>query len=63
MPRAVPSFPALDDWQKMSEREQDALLDAMEKGHRRGRLVVRVVIGLVGTAAIAAIGVALLSLW
>jgi hypothetical protein len=35
----------------------------MEKGHRRGRLVVRVVIGLVGTAAIAAIGVALLSLW
>ena len=34
MPRAAPSFPAFDEWQKMSEGEQDALLDALEAAAR-----------------------------
>ena len=45
MPRAAPSFPAFDEWQKMSESEQDALLDALEAGQRRGRLAMRLLIG------------------
>ncbi len=52
MPRAAPSFPAFDEWQRMSEGEQDALLDALESKERRGRLAMRLLVGLVGTAAI-----------
>jgi hypothetical protein len=63
MPRAAPSFPAFDEWQKMSESEQDALLDALEAGQRRGRLAMRLLTGVVGSAAIAAIGGVLLALW
>ena len=63
MPRSAPSFPALDEWQKMSEGEQDALLDALESQKLRGRLSMRLLAGLAGTAAIAAIGGALLALW
>ena len=63
MPRAAPSFPAFDEWQSMSEGEQDALLDALESKERRGRLAMRLLIGAAGTAAIAAIGGALLALW
>jgi hypothetical protein len=63
MPRTAPSFPAFEEWQKLSEREQDALLDAMEWRRRRWRLAARALIGLAGTAAIAAIGGALLALW
>jgi hypothetical protein len=63
MSRPAHAFPAFAEWQKMSESEQDALLDALESGRRRGRLAMRVLVGLVGTAAIAAIGGALLALW
>jgi hypothetical protein len=63
MPRAAPSFPAFDEWQKMSEGEQDALLDSLESKQWHGRPAVRLLIGLAGTAAIAAIGGALLRLW
>ena len=63
MPRTAPSFPAFDEWQKMSESEQDALLDALESGQRRGQLALRVLVGLAGTAVIAAIGSAVLALW
>ena len=63
MPRAAPSFPAFDEWQRMSESEQDALLDALEVGQRRGRLAMRLLLGVAGTAAIAAVGGALLALW
>jgi hypothetical protein len=63
MPRAAPSFPAFDEWQRMSESEQDALLDSLEAGQRRGRLAMLLLTGAVGTAVIAAIGGALLALW
>ncbi len=64
MPRPAPAFPEFAEWQNMSESEQDALLDALEAGRRRGRLATRLMIGLAGTAAaIAAIGGALLALW
>jgi hypothetical protein len=63
MPRPAPAFPAFAEWQKMSESEQDALLDALEAGRRRGRLATGLVIWVGGTAAIAAAGVLLLALW
>jgi hypothetical protein len=47
----------------MSESEQDALLDALETGQRRGRLAMRLLLGVAGTAAIVAIGGALLAPW
>lgn len=37
---APPSFPSIDRWQKMSEREQDTLIDAIAKA-RRLRLQLR----------------------
>ena len=52
MPPAAPQFPAFEDWKKLSERDQDALLDSMEAHKRRSRLVVRVLIG-VGCLALA----------
>lgn len=63
MPRAVPSFPAFDEWQKMSEGEQDALLDALETAQRRGTLAMPLLIGLTCAGAAAAVGGALLALW
>jgi len=63
MPRTAPSFPAFAEWQKMSESEQDALLDALESQKRRGRLSMRLLAGLAGTAAVAAVGGVLLALW
>ena len=61
MPRAAPSFPAFDEWQKMSEREQDALLDSLEGARRRGRLAARLLVCLSATVAVA-IGLTLLML-
>lgn len=63
MPRAAPSFPAFDEWQKMSEREQDALLDALEAVQRREALSTRFLISLACASAAATIGGALLTLW
>ena len=57
MPRpAPPSFPAFDQWQNMSESEQDALLDKIETRKRRGTYAVRLLIGtaLAGAAALLA---------
>jgi hypothetical protein len=51
----VPSFPAFDDWKRMSEREQDALLDRLEAAKRRRSLAIRLLIGL-GCAAVALAG-------
>ncbi len=57
MPRAAPLFPAFDEWQKMSENEQDALLDALEVGQqRRNRLAAGILIGLGGLTVAAAFG-------
>jgi hypothetical protein len=50
-----PSFPAFDEWEKMSESEQDALLDRLETTKQRGSIIRRVVLGL-SVAVCAAIG-------
>lgn len=49
--RATPRFPAFEDWTKMSEQQQDALLFRMETARRRkARLVwAAVVAGLAMT--------------
>lgn len=40
---AVPSFPPIDTWTKMSESEQDALIQAMEASRRRrSRLAIAI---------------------
>jgi len=57
-----PSFPAFDEWQKMSEREQDALLDGLEAVKRRGALATRFLIGLGCAVAVTAAGLTLLVL-
>ena len=53
MPPAAPPFPAFDEWKRMSEREQDALLDRLEAKERRGATAMRLAIGLGCTAAAA----------
>ena len=60
---ATPQFPAIDDWQKMSETEQDALLARMESARRRGALLYRLLIALACTAAGAGIVLAILKMW
>jgi CHASE3 domain sensor protein len=52
MPPAAPPFPAFEDWKRMSEREQDALLDRLEGRRRRIVTGRRLLIGL-GIAAVA----------
>lgn len=54
MTQPAPSFPAFDEWEKMSESEQDALLDRLET-KQRGSVFKRVAVGLLGVAACAAI--------
>lgn len=44
---ATPRFPALDDWRRMSEREQDALIGKIEAAKRRKTLLRRGAIALV----------------
>jgi hypothetical protein len=53
MPPAAPPFPTFDDWKRMSEREQDAWLDRLEQGKRRGRLARHLVrFGFAAAAAV-----------
>jgi len=65
MSKPMPSFPAFDEWQKMSEREQDALITKMEGVRNRSRRNHRVLLGLscalVTTAVVAALYVVLLA--
>ncbi len=61
MSQPAPSFPAFDEWEKMSESEQDALLDRLET-KRRGSRFKRVVAGLLGVAVCAAICAMVLTL-
>lgn len=63
MPRAAPSFPAFDEWQKMSEMEQDALLEALEAAQRRGPLMTRVLVALGLAGVTAAVSGGMLALW
>ncbi|HWE16593.1 MAG TPA: hypothetical protein VG758_05330 [Hyphomicrobiaceae bacterium] len=55
MPPAAPPFPAFEDWKRMSEREQDALLDRLEAKRRRRPMALRLAIGLGCIAAAAAV--------
>ena len=54
MPRAIPTFPAFDEWQHMSETEQDALLDRFEAEQRRSSLVKQALAGFAFAAVVAA---------
>jgi hypothetical protein len=46
MPRTLSPFPELQDWQSMSEAEQDALIGRIEGKRRRGQHVRRLFRGL-----------------
>jgi hypothetical protein len=61
MPPAAPSLPVFEEWQRMSEREQDALLDRLDAHKRQGRIAVRLLSGF-GMAAATAVVVAALVL-
>jgi hypothetical protein len=50
MTQPAPSFPAFDEWEKMSESEQDALLDRLET-KQRGSIMRWVLIGTIAFAA------------
>jgi hypothetical protein len=60
---SAPQFPAIDDWQKMSETEQDALLARMEAARRRVALLYRLLIAIACTAAGAGIVLSMLKIW
>jgi hypothetical protein len=62
MQRSAPSFPAFDEWKRMSEREQDALLDRLETRKRRSVVATRLLIGLGCLLAMLAAGLVLLTL-
>jgi hypothetical protein len=62
MARPTPSFPAFEDWKRMSERQQDALLDRLEAAKRRRSLGTRLLMGLGCAAAALAAGFVLLAL-
>ena len=50
MTQPAPSFPAFDEWQSMSESEQDALLDRLET-KQRGSIKRWVLIAIIAIAA------------
>jgi orotate phosphoribosyltransferase len=62
MPPAASQFPTFDEWKRMSEREQDALLDRLEAERRRGTIATRVLIGLAFAAVPVAVWLALKAL-
>jgi hypothetical protein len=51
MTQAAPQFPSLDVWEGMSEPEQDALLDRIEKVRRRKLIWSRLQVGFAWGAA------------
>jgi hypothetical protein len=55
MPGATPSFPDFQEWQKLSEREQDALLDRLEGVPRRDRALSRL-LTIAGCIAVFTVG-------
>jgi hypothetical protein len=55
MPQFGPTFPAFDEWEKMSESDQDALIARMERARRRrnglfGILIALIFVGIISTA-------------
>ena len=63
MTRPAPAFPAFDEWQNLSESEQDALLDRLEATRKRGSLARRLLVGLVALSACAGLFLATWVLW
>lgn len=59
MTQPAQSFPVFDDWQSMTESEQDALLDKLETAKRRGSIKGWVLIGI-GLVFATLIGILLL---
>ena len=51
MTPAAPQFPSLNAWEGMSELEQDALIDRIEKGRRRRLLWSRIQAAVMWAAA------------
>jgi hypothetical protein len=51
----TPSFPSIDIWQRMSEREQDALIRTIETTRRRRS---RLILGLASAGLCAVIAIA-----
>jgi hypothetical protein len=49
---STPRFPAFDEWQRMSESEQDAFISRLEAARRRRSLVLRILLGLAGASFI-----------
>ena len=52
MEQAERIFPTLRRWQRMSEGEQDALLDKIER-RRRGRVILRGIVAVLCVLALA----------
>ena len=56
MPIASASrFPTFDTWKRMSEKEQDALLDRMARAQRRRAMLLRCLFAAAGTVLAAGI--------
>jgi len=51
---SAPAFPPFEQWQAMSEAEQDALISRIEMAQRRKRTLARLLAGLACAAAAAA---------
>jgi CHASE3 domain sensor protein len=62
MSQPTPSFPAFDEWQKMSESEQDALLDRLERASQPGSTIRTVLVGMLCVAACAVVGAMFLAM-
>jgi hypothetical protein len=56
---SMPAFPPFEQWQAMSEAEQDALIARMETTRRHQRGIRRFFVGLAGATAAAGICAAL----
>lgn len=61
MPPPAPSFPAFENWQSMSESEQDALIARLEGIRRRHARLRRAAIGVMVAVAAAAVALLLLA--
>ena len=57
MTPAAPQFPALDVWEGMSEPEQDALIDRIERARRRKQLWSRIQAAVGWAAYLVLIGI------
>jgi hypothetical protein len=56
MTPAAPQFPSLNVWEGMSEPEQDALIDRIERARRRKMLWSRIQAGVMWAAAAVCLG-------